>query len=487
MKHQVLLLAAFSTVLYSTTQAKTITALSCSEKDVQAAIHSASNGDTVKVPPGSCTWTSTVTISNSQQITLAGTDSTTITFNGGYLDVTAGMVSNTFITGFIFNGSYTNGDSPIAIHTFMSPPSLTFRFHHNLLNGGNPSGPATFINTDGNGPGLIDHNTFSCSHGADEMVHVDGNGAVSDSGWTNAVVPGGADMTFLEDNVFIESSAVIGSAFQSYYGARTVARHNTFTNAQIDQHGGGGIGARWWEFYNNNSTDGVGYCIRAGSGVIFANTNVSAARMVQETGVYPADYQVGRGQNETLNPAYVWSNVNMELLLNTNSGCANGEANMIQLNCDVYQADSGSVLPGTCAINQSFWRTDEKTLYKCTSTNKWTTYYKPYCYPHPLVTGSNCTAFTDISNQVRIDKQIQIYPNPASNNLIIINSDAVFQIQDVLILNLTGSIVWWKNNFCSNCKDLTIDVSNLSNGIYFVQLKNPQGETVTKKMAVIHN
>lgn len=32
------------------------------------------------------------------------------------------------------------------------------------------------------------------------------------------------------------------------------------------------------------------------------------------------------------------------------------------------------------------------TLYKCTATNTWTAYYKPYTYPHPLRTGDTATA-----------------------------------------------------------------------------------------------
>jgi hypothetical protein len=39
---------------------------------------------------------------------------------------------------------------------------------------------------------------------------------------------------------------------QSYYGARTVFRHNYLHMSHVDQHGTGGmIGARWWEVYEN--------------------------------------------------------------------------------------------------------------------------------------------------------------------------------------------------------------------------------------------
>ena len=64
----------------------------------------------------------------------------------------------------------------------------------------------------------------------------------------------------------------------------------------------------------------------------------------------------------------------------------------------------GSTTPtGVCTTGVGYWKTDQPcssltagsyganpstpisgTLYRCTSTNKWSVYYKPYTYPHPL-------------------------------------------------------------------------------------------------------
>ena len=51
-----------------------------------------------------------------------------------------------------------------------------------------------------------------------------------------------------------------------------------------------------------------------------------------------------------------------------------------------------SARPSTCTPSVAYWATDTNTLYQCSSTNTWTTYYTPYTYPHPLVTGGQAAA-----------------------------------------------------------------------------------------------
>jgi hypothetical protein len=63
-KFYFLFLAALLTGLFfgAQAQAATINAASCSRANVQTAITAASEGDTVLIPSGSCTWTTTITI-----------------------------------------------------------------------------------------------------------------------------------------------------------------------------------------------------------------------------------------------------------------------------------------------------------------------------------------------------------------------------------------------------------------------------------------
>src|SRR4029077_15715902 len=55
--------------------------------------------------------------------------------------------------------------------------------------------------------------------------------------------------------------------------------------------------------------------------------------------------------------------------------------------------------PVACTPGAAYWATDQGEwdgthdgpdgqLYTCTAPNRWSIYYKPYTYPHPLVSGS---------------------------------------------------------------------------------------------------
>jgi len=346
-----LLLGTVGVTNYS--EAATINASGCSKSDVQSAVDKASSGDTVSLPNCSGNWDSKVTIPGSKGITLDGNGST-IT---GAVDVTQNDSTTTRITNFKFN-------STKAVYFHGSPSSATARLDHSKFSGGNT---AILVELEGNAPVLIDHNEFS-GGGASEMIH--NYGTWNDSGWKDDVTPGGPTMVFIEDNTFNNTGASGSpayfwgtSAVQSYYSARTVFRHNTLNMTQVDQHGTAGmVGARWWEIYENtfnvvqNGNQSNYMAIRAGSGVIFNNHKTGAnndgagsIELVEEDSGYPALYQIGRGKNQSQDAAYVWGN---DSSMRVGSNSSN-----VQKGRDFHESEKPN--------------------------------YKPYTYPHPLVTGAS--------------------------------------------------------------------------------------------------
>jgi hypothetical protein len=91
--------------------------------------------------------------------------------------------------------------------------------------------------------------------------------------------------------------------------------------------------------------------------------------------------------------------------------------------------------------------------------------------------------FTKYSQPVGIDENslqsiINIYPNPASNNIIIENRSITPQNFVVSIENIQGQqIVSEKINLITTH---TMDVSNLSDGIYFLNMQNEKDNFVSK-------
>ena len=82
--------------LISPAQAAVINAAGCSQADVQAAINSASSGDIVAIPAGTCTWTNGITLSKRITLQGNGVGSTIITYSGGTLFLTSGESANNF-------------------------------------------------------------------------------------------------------------------------------------------------------------------------------------------------------------------------------------------------------------------------------------------------------------------------------------------------------------------------------------------------------
>ena len=278
--------------------AANINAPSCSSSDVQNAINSASAGDTVVVPSGSCTWTTPVTIPGNG-ITLQGqtsctgtpvsscTDSTNITDNtsGDNPALNITKLDGTQVvrvTGMTFISQAAISDGQIQIygaHTFTG--AVGFRVDHVHILHPTTSGRGISVF---DVYGLIDHILVDVTdtNGSDQSVSIYGSSIGSDGGYTPWMSPltlGTANAVYVEDSTFNYSNQN-EDAVDAYTGGRLVIRYNAINNDSVGFHGtdsGNNRSVFSYEIYNNiftnnSSTTIRGATLRGGTGVIYSNT-----------------------------------------------------------------------------------------------------------------------------------------------------------------------------------------------------------------------
>jgi hypothetical protein len=96
-------------------------------------------------------------------------------------------------------------------------------------------------------------------------------------------------------------------------------------------------------------------------------------------------------------------------------------------------------------------------------------------YNFPIETNFANTTFQVLSNTVvTIDNSVGIYPNPTND---FVNIKANSTINSVEIYDVQGRIIQKK---ITNVENETIDVSGLTNGIYFMMIKTEKGQKVEK-------
>lgn len=312
-------------ICVSNANTATINASSCSYSDVQAAINSASNGDTVIVPSGTCTWTVDFELSKGITLLGQGIDQTIIVGTGGghTIDI-RGTEGNPFrVAGFTLKG---NNEESYGIN--VSGTCKDFRIDHCKFEGFDSKA----IKTYGYTYGVIDHCIFTDASSI--YIGIFGSGT-GDDAWGRPLTLGTANAVYVEDCTFLMLS-VGKHGISSNIGARYVFRHNKITiegslnPTPIDAHGNcfAGRGTFSYEIYENEINSDHKYFhgmfIRGGTGVIYNNTFTGSGSVTHH--IHLTNYQSRSGCgidyckkkdccpedgypcDDQINNLYIWNN-----------------------------------------------------------------------------------------------------------------------------------------------------------------------------------
>ena len=260
--------------------AQTISAASCNESDVSAALNKISaDGTVVSIPAGDCVWTTKLSYQQTYSFTLQGagavyasatsatgqgSDSTIIEDDtgsaNGDLSISTAAGKTFRITGIAFKLNSAQTSPPYGGELIVSGSSTAIRVDHDHFN--QIPGHALYaacVN------GVIDHTQFDfgSSLGTTDGTMTQDNVCASptdlwgNASWSSATNFGSSNFVFIEQNSFNAASGQTGYATDCSAGGRFVLRFNTMWYHVLSvMHGtdSSGRGCRAAEEYMNRMT-----------------------------------------------------------------------------------------------------------------------------------------------------------------------------------------------------------------------------------------
>jgi hypothetical protein len=88
----------------------------------------------------------------------------------------------------------------------------------------------------------------------------------------------------------------------------------------------------------------------------------------------------------------------------------------------------------------------------------------------------NCSGIINGFNNLLDNNQIRIYPNPTEGRIMIQNLTPS-KSEEIIVRNILGEVVYIQK---SNSNLTTLNISNLENGIYFVEIYTENGMRIEK-------
>jgi hypothetical protein len=418
---------SFGLLLVAPAAQAQVNAASCSNTDVQNAINSASAGQTVNIPAGSCSW-SNVNLAKAITLNGAGKGVTNITLaNASAFNVTKQTAGPTRIQNLTFLASVKVDPH---VMTVSGPwptgrPVILYNIAITLNN-------ADFSTVFTPGGVIYSHILFTGTWGSTLFT---GKYLTDNASWATPDTMGMKDTTgfantYIEDNTFNG-----GTITDCDDNCRVVVRHNTGNDSGgFNSHGkdSSPTGMRHFEIYNNSFLYPDKTCpggsatspsninqwiwIRGGTGVIFNNNfdplqsscwGTKPEIKLSDRGAeddrpqgtcsathYPTPHQIGQNNNGTsdfTDPIWFWGNNGAVIAVSGNWSWGNPCG--FDWNTYFQWGRDGNISLLTLPLSLSFTGGTVSGLGGSAKPG-----YTPYTYPHPLVGSTSSSAPAAPSN-----------------------------------------------------------------------------------------
>ena len=98
-----------------------------------------------------------------------------------------------------------------------------------------------------------------------------------------------------------------------------------------------------------------------------------------------------------------------------------------------------------------------------------------------LISSANTNCLPIGINEITLNQNVYIYPNPSSGDFIINVENAGVSVADVSVYNALGEAIIQKRIIVPSGGEMKVDLNNKPDGIYMIKMKTSAG-TVTKKV-----